>query len=95
MDREEFRVYFDGWHEHFTEESKALECFAFGFSGECRIRVELRGSLPYRWTLEYLCGSDWVADSTVGTLSFQFWRKRRVEYLQNRALTEEMSDKGS
>ena len=34
-----FRVYFEGWHEEFSKENEALNCFAFGLSEECRLRV--------------------------------------------------------
>jgi hypothetical protein len=40
--REEVGAYvvgFDGWHEHFDSEEDALNCFAFGLSGYCRVKV--------------------------------------------------------
>ena len=42
-------VSFAGWHEHFEsdEEAKALNCFAFGLSEQCRLRVLSRGSFDY------------------------------------------------
>jgi hypothetical protein len=33
-----FTVYFEGWHEEFTSEDEALNCFAFGLSPKCRLR---------------------------------------------------------
>ncbi|WGH79427.1 hypothetical protein [Jannaschia ovalis] len=40
----DFTVSFDGWHEHFGAVEDALNCFAFGLSGECRIKVIVRGT---------------------------------------------------
>ena len=80
---EELIVGYDGWHEHFDTPEKALECFAFGFSDQCRLRVSYRGKFAHKWTLESLVGGQWVEDSTTGLLFFPFWRTARVEYLQN------------
>jgi hypothetical protein len=38
-----FTVYFERWHEEFTSEDEALNCFAFGLSPKCRLAVVLRG----------------------------------------------------
>jgi hypothetical protein len=76
-------VSFGGWHEHFTSEEEALNCFAFGLSDQCRLRVHYRGSFPYRWTVEGRAGDGWEAGGTTGLLLFPFWRRPRVEYRQN------------
>jgi len=55
-------VHFDGWHEHFVVAGQALECFAFAYSGECRLAVRYRGRIPVKWTLEYLNEGRWHAD---------------------------------
>jgi hypothetical protein len=34
-----FTVNFDSWHEEFTSEDEALDCFAFGLSPKCRLAV--------------------------------------------------------
>jgi hypothetical protein len=47
-------VHFAGWHERFDSDSDALNCFAYGLVGECRLRVDYRGQTAYRWTLEAL-----------------------------------------
>jgi hypothetical protein len=72
-----------GWNEHFESEDQALNCFAFGLSDRCRLRVHYRGSFPYRWTVEERIADDWREDSTVGLLFFPFWRRLRVVYRQN------------
>ena len=76
-------VWFDGWHEHFDDESEALDCFAFGFSDQCRLKVTLRGKFDYRWALQVIRDGEWVTESTTGLLIFPFWRAKRVEYRSN------------
>jgi hypothetical protein len=78
-----FTASFEGWHEEFRSEDEALNCFAFGLSSECRLRVELRGRMAVRWTVEYLEDGEWREDSTVGLIFVPFWRRRRVVYLRN------------
>lgn len=84
----EFTVHFEGWHEHFETAGEALECFAFAFSGQCRLWVVYYGSRPVRWALQCRKDGSWVSDSDVGCLLFPFWRRRRVEYLYNPRLLE-------
>jgi hypothetical protein len=84
---DEWVVGFDGWHEHFTSEDEALNCFAFGLSDRCRLRVHRRGSFPYRWTVEERTDDGWREDSTTGLLFFPFWRRSRVEYRQNAVIS--------
>ena len=80
---EDLIVGYDGWHEHFDSPDKALECFAFGFSDQCRLKVTYRGKFAYKWTLESLVDGQWVEDSTTGLLFFPFWRSPRVQFRQN------------
>ncbi|MDA7428136.1 hypothetical protein PGB28_06680 [Primorskyibacter aestuariivivens] len=44
-DGDVYQVNFDGWHEHFDAEQGALNCFAFGLSKECRLKVVSRGQM--------------------------------------------------
>ncbi|MCS7022659.1 MAG: hypothetical protein NZU63_12635 [Gemmataceae bacterium] len=81
-------VSFDGWHEHFTSEKEALDCFAFGLSDRCRLRISYRGSFPYRWTVEERTAEGWSEYSTTGLLFFPFWRRVRVEYRQNAIISQ-------
>ena len=78
-----FTVHFNGWHENFESEEEALNCFAFGLSSECRLKEFRRGSEPYKWTLEYKEGENWIEDSTVGQFISAFWKKEIIYYLQN------------
>jgi hypothetical protein len=76
-------VHFDGWHEHFSSTDKALECFAFAYSGECRLAITYRGRTPVRWVLEYLKEGRWQVDSEVGHFLIPFWLRPHVVYKQN------------
>jgi hypothetical protein len=87
-----FTVYFDGWHEEFTSEDEALNCFAFGLSPKCRLAIVLRGYTPTKWVVESFENGAWRPDSETGLLLQPFWRSARVEYRQNRVLTVEDSD---
>jgi hypothetical protein len=81
-----YTVSFDGWHEEFESEEAALNCFAFGLSDKCRLKIEYRGDFPYRWSVEGANGDGWVTDSTTGLLFFPFWRRLRTVYRQNRVV---------
>ena len=78
-----FQVGFDGWHEEFEELATAQDCFAFGLSPKCRLKVTLRGNTEYKWTVqsEEACG--WVDDTTTGLLFFPIWQSKRLEYRRN------------
>lgn len=79
-----FTVNFEGWHEEFTDEDEALNCFAFGLSQDCRLAVVLRGNTETKWTVERLEDGTWTADSETGLLFQPFWRSARIEYRQNK-----------
>lgn len=74
---------FDGWHEVFDDPKEALNCFAWGLSRECRLKVVSRGGKPHKWVMQSLQNGQWVSESTVGLLFFQFWRKKTTSYIQN------------
>jgi hypothetical protein len=77
-------VSFLGWHEEFSNENEALNCFAFGLSGECRLKISSKGNFPYKWTVEAKDkNGNWSEDSTTGFLVFPFWRKTKHLTLQN------------
>jgi hypothetical protein len=78
-----YTVSFAGWHEEFDSESEALNCFAFGLSESCRLRVLSRGSFDYHWTVQHFRDGAWHDDSDTGLLVFPFWLRRHERYLQN------------
>lgn len=85
--RNEFIVSFDGWHEHFKTEDEALNCFAYGLSEQCRLKVHRTQGFEYCWTLEHLSDTGWKSVSSTIRLFFPFWRKRDIIYRQNSILS--------
>jgi hypothetical protein len=81
--RSRYTVYFDGWHEEFTSEEDALDCFAFGLSPACRLAIIFRGRTATKWIVESLHDGQWTRDSVTGLLLQAFWREARVVYRQN------------
>jgi hypothetical protein len=41
-------IHFKGWHENFSDKEEALNCFAFGLSTQCRLKVARLGRLEYK-----------------------------------------------
>lgn len=81
--RSRYTVYVDGWHEEFTSEDEALDCFAFGLSPACRLAVIFRGRTATKWIVESLHDGQWTRDSVTGLLLQPFWREARVVHRQN------------
>ena len=86
VNRSQYTVAFNGWHEVFEKEDEALECFAFGLSDECRLKECRRGNFAYRWTVESLENGNWVEDSETGLFISPFWKPKKVWYLQNKLI---------
>jgi len=82
----DYTVFFDGWHENFTDTEEAINVFALGLSTDCRLREHRRGSFVYKWTMECKEDEDWVEYSTTGLFIFPFWKKVEVRVLQNRLI---------
>lgn len=78
-----YLVAFEGWHERFDYVEEALNCFAFGLSDACRLKVISRGGAPHKWILETLTDGVWVMESETGLLLFRFWGGRTITYRQN------------
>jgi hypothetical protein len=83
IESDETTVSFEMWHEHFTDPNEAIECFVFGLNSPCRLKNIMYGATCSSCTLETLQNGEWVKQGVTGALFFPFWRKRRVEYLQN------------
>jgi len=80
---EYYSVDFGGWHENFKFPEEALDCFAWGLSDECRVKVFSRDGKPHKWVAQSLENGEWEDVSTTGMLFFAFWKKANVSYLQN------------
>jgi hypothetical protein len=76
-------TYGEGWHDHFNSAQDALNCFYFGLSNNCRLKTVLAGDFPYKWTVEYNEGNEWLEDSSTNLIFFPFWRTRHHIYQQN------------
>ena len=76
-------VGYNGWHEEFVDKKEALECFTFGLSEKCRLKVFSRGKTEYKWVMEALEDGNWVSYSTTCLIFIPFWQKKRIHYLQN------------
>ena len=88
-DIEEYTVGFEGWHQHFdkSEVESAIECFTFGLSDKCRLKVTSRGGKAYKWQMEAFEGGEWVPYSTTGLLVSKFWKNATVIYLSNNIIS--------
>ncbi len=78
-----FTIAFYFWHEEFKDENEALNCFAFGLSTACRLRVTKKGNRSIKWTVESYENGIWQKDSTTGRFNLTFWKKPKYEFLQN------------
>jgi hypothetical protein len=78
-----YQVGFDSWHEHFDAEEDALNCFAFGLSDECRLKVAKRGKTECSWTVQAWQDYKWVDDTTTCMIFIPFWRSKHIEYRHN------------
>lgn len=83
-----YTVSFEGWHEEFTDKDKALECFAFGLSEGCRLKVLKRGNFDYKWVVQHRAENTWMDDSETGLFLFPFWCGKQKRYLQNHLIKD-------
>lgn len=85
LESEGITIYYDdGWHETFQKEDEALNCFSFGLSENCRLRVTSRGNFRHKWQVQALVTGNWETESETGLLLFPFWKKPNVYFLQNK-----------
>lgn len=80
---EPFAVYYNGWHEEFSSEDEALECFALGLSSECRLKEASRGGEVYKWTMEFRRDGEWHHGGTTALVFVRFWSRKSERFLQN------------
>ena len=45
-----FVVWYDRWHHDFDRAEDALDCFEYGLSDSCRLKITLRGDKPISGT---------------------------------------------
>ena len=80
-------VGFDGWHEAFDNVDGAVNCFGFGLTDLCRLKVVRRGKMICSWTAEMKEGEVWVGCGTTGLFFVPFWKRKSIDYLANSMIT--------
>jgi hypothetical protein len=78
-----YRVTFEQWRHEFDRAEDAYDCFEYGLSDSCRLKVVYRGDVPQQWQVEKREFGMWVPGHAVTRRSWAFWKPRRVEYRQN------------
>lgn len=79
-------VDYDGWRHEFDRAEDAYDCFEYGLSDSCRLKVTYRGDGPVAWHVEKREFGMWVPSAhRVRRRFVPFWRRARVVYRQNRA----------
>ena len=81
--KEDYTVEYGYWHEEFDNEEQAMNCFGFGLSNECRLKIKKRGNRRIKWTLQFNNDGTWENESTVALIDFRIWRKSEFEFSQN------------
>jgi hypothetical protein len=77
-------VMFEQWRQDFDRAEDAYDCFEYGLSDSCRLKLVYRGDRPESWQVEKREFGMWAPGHVVTRRSFAFWKPRRVEYRQNR-----------
>jgi len=80
---DEYTVGFEGWHKEFTDRESAFNCFVFGLTAACKLKVHRRGGKDYRWQVFHRVNDMWTMESDDGLLFFPFWKRREERDLQN------------
>lgn len=77
-------VFYDGWHQSFSDVEAALPCFLIGLSPLCKIKVTERGGTRYKWRMEYLDDDGkWVKTLPTSHINFSILKQKSEYYLQN------------
>jgi hypothetical protein len=79
-----FVVMFERWRQDFDRPEDAYDCFEYGLSDCCRLKVVYRGAVPEAWQVQKREFGMWTPGHAVTRRSWAFWKPRRIEYRQNR-----------
>ena len=82
-----FVVMFEQWRHDFDRAEDAYDCFEFGLSDSCRLKIVYRGGEPERWQVEKREFGMWAPGHAVTRRSWALWKPRRIEYRQNHVFT--------
>lgn len=84
MNDRAFVVWYDQWHHDFDRAEDALDCFEYGLSDSCRLKITFRDDKPIIWHVEKREYGMWVpGHHPLKRRSFAFWRPTTVVYRQN------------
>ena len=81
-------VSWGGWHEDFTDQQEAIDCFMSGLMSKSRLKVFFRGNFEYRWVAETFYKEQWTNAGSTVLIFYPFWKKKRIEYFQNNQITK-------
>ncbi len=84
-----FIVTYALWHEKFNKQEEALDCFVFGLTNQCRLKLTKKGNRIVKYTVQNKEDKKWLDDSTTGFIDIAFWKETKVEYLQNNLIKVE------
>jgi len=91
-----FVVSYERWEHRFDRAEDAYDCFEFGLSDSCRLRVTYQGDDAVAWHVEKREYGMWTpASHSARQWSLKFWKPRRLVYRQNRFLRREESPQAS
>jgi hypothetical protein len=81
----EYRVRYDAWEHVFDRAEDAYDCFEYGLSDSCRLRITFRGDAAVAWHVEKREYGMWSpGHHPLRRRLIPFWRRARVVYRQNR-----------
>jgi hypothetical protein len=79
-----FVVSYEGWFQAFDRAEDAYDCFEYGLSDSCGLRITFRGRMPVAWQIEKREYGVWMPGRSVRRRVMPFWRAARIERRQNR-----------
>jgi hypothetical protein len=80
----QYVVFYDDWQHTFDRAEDAYDCFEYGLSDSCRLKITLRGDEPIRWHVEKWEYGMWVPGHHPRKRhSLAFWRPSHTVYRQN------------
>jgi len=83
-----FSVSYGRWQQDFYNAEEAADYFLLGLSNRCRLKVQSKDGVPFRWTVEYLDDANWRERSTKSGWSYRFFASATTAYLQNDLVAE-------
>jgi hypothetical protein len=79
-----FVVSYEGWFQTFGRAEDAYDCFEYGLSDSCRLRITFRGATAVAWQIEKREYGVWMPGRRVRRRFVPFWKRARIERRQNR-----------